>query len=275
MLFTTAVHGVEIVLWSDIPEQFGWIEPASWYVIALPLIAGGIVALCLRLPGRAGHPASEGIGLHPATPVELPSILLAALASLSFGLVLGPEAPLMALGLCFGGVAAQFARAEKEHAKDLVLAGGFAAIAVVLGGPIVAAFMIFEMVASSGAVPAHEIGHVLLPGFVASGTGYLVFVGLGRWHGLDVPELAGAGTPAADRSRSPTRLDGLTFGRRHRGRRPLETARAGLIARLRCGAAIDAARGRCRGRTDGVPATRSPTGRSTSCSSPGQRRSRR
>ncbi len=101
----------------------------------------------------------------------------------------------MALGLCFGGVAAHFARAEKAHAQDLVLAGAFAAIAVVLGGPIVAAFMIFEMVASSGLVEAHKIGHVLLPGFVAAGTGYLVFAGLGRWHGLDVPELAVPGLP--------------------------------------------------------------------------------
>ncbi len=198
VLFTSAVHEVEHLLWTDLPEEFGWVEPAWWYVILLPMIAGAIVALCIRLPGGGGHPAREGMSLHPATPLELPSILVAAVASLSFGLVLGPEAPLLALGLCFGGVAAHFARAEQAHAQDLVLAGAFAAIAVILGGPIVSAFMLFEMVASTGRVPSQQIGHVLLPGFVASGTGYLVFAGLGRWKGLDVPELAVPGLPVYD-----------------------------------------------------------------------------
>jgi hypothetical protein len=46
-----------------------------------------------------------GIGLQPLSPVQLLSAMLAALASLGLGLVLGPEAPLTALGLTAGLVA--------------------------------------------------------------------------------------------------------------------------------------------------------------------------
>jgi hypothetical protein len=42
--------------------------------------------------------AEHGIALEPLSPVQLLSALLAALASLGLGLVLGPEAPLTALG---------------------------------------------------------------------------------------------------------------------------------------------------------------------------------
>jgi H+/Cl- antiporter ClcA len=195
VLFTSAVHAAEVALWTDLPEQFGWVEPAWWYVLLLPAVGGALVAATLRLPGKGGHPASDGLGLHPTTPLELPSVLLAAGASLAFGLVLGPEAPLLALGLTLGAVAARLARSGEGHAQDLVFAGGFAAIAAILGGPIVSAFMLFELVAASGTVPAQAIGHLLLPGFLASGTGYLIFVGVGDWKGLDVPQLAVSGLP--------------------------------------------------------------------------------
>ena len=38
-------------------------------------------------------------GGAPTQPIELPGILLAALATLGLGLVLAPEAPLIALGM--------------------------------------------------------------------------------------------------------------------------------------------------------------------------------
>ena len=167
-----------------------------------------LVALRLRLPGPGGHPAGEGIGLHPATPVELPSILLAALASLPSGSCSAPRRRSWRSALCFGGVAAHFARAEKAHAQDLVLAGAFAAIAVVLRRPD--RRRVHDLRDGRVVGPRrcrHKIGHVLLPGFVASGTGYLVFAGLGRWHGLDVARARRTGPPGLrERSRGRCRL---------------------------------------------------------------------
>ena len=44
---------------------------------------------------------AEGLkaGGPPTRPIDLPGVLLAAMATLGLGLVLGPEGPLIALGL--------------------------------------------------------------------------------------------------------------------------------------------------------------------------------
>ena len=194
--FTSAVHGIEELLWHEIPEEAGWTEPAWWYVLAVPAAGGALVAAALRLPGKGGHPAIEGLSLKPMRPLEVMSVLAASLATLGFGLVLGPEAPLMALGLTFGLVAAHVVRLDGENARDLVFAGAFAALASILGGPLIAAFMLFELVAASGTIPSARIGHMLVPGFIAGGTGYLVFLGVNDWPGLDAPALALGGLPA-------------------------------------------------------------------------------
>ena len=69
----------------------------------------------LRLPGRGGHIPYEGIKAGTAKPAELPGILLAALATLGLGLVLGPEAPLIALG---GGLAILAVRLVKKDTPN-------------------------------------------------------------------------------------------------------------------------------------------------------------
>ena len=84
------------------------------------------------------------------------SILFAALATLGLGLVLGPEAPLIALGIALGAVAVHLTRVAATEAGLLVLAGAFAAIAALFGGPLVAAFLLLELVAESGMVSPHD-----------------------------------------------------------------------------------------------------------------------
>jgi H+/Cl- antiporter ClcA len=123
-------------------------------------------------------------------PRDLGSILLAALATLGAGLVLGPEAPLIALGLGLGVVAARLVRVGATESQLLVGAGAFAAIAALFGGPVIAAFLIFEVTAAAGQIPPREMGRALLPGFVAAGTGSLVFTGIADWPGLHQASLA-------------------------------------------------------------------------------------
>lgn len=186
VLFQTAIHDVIHVVWDVVPDAFDWSEPPGWYVILVPGIAGVLVALAVRLPGHGGHSPLEGLSAGAVRPTDLSSILLAALASLGLGLVLGPEAPLIALGIGLGGIAVRVVRvgATETQTQLLVLAGAFAAIAALFGGPLVAAFLMFEVAAASGRVPPERMGPALLPGFVAAGTGALVFTGVDGWPGL-------------------------------------------------------------------------------------------
>ena len=182
--FMSAVHGLTTLVWTTVPDSAGWTTPPGWYVLAVPAMAGLLVAVALRLPGHGGEPAVKGIALEPLSPVQLVSALLAALASLGLGLVLGPEAPLTALGLSAGLVAARALRLVASGGQILAIAGAFAAISTVFGGPLPSALLLFEMVALSGMVPSAALGSVLLPGFLASGTAALVFTGVDHWPGV-------------------------------------------------------------------------------------------
>jgi H+/Cl- antiporter ClcA len=190
VLFQTGIHDVIHLVWDVIPEELGWSEPAWWYVVLVPGLAGLLVAAAIRLPGHGGHSPLEGLGADPIPPIALASILPAALATLGLGLVLGPEAPLIALGLGLGAVAVRLIRLEGTGAQLLVLAGAFAAVAALFGGPLIAAFLLFEVTAASGKIPAQQLGRALLPGFVAAGTGAVVFTGVAGWSGLHQENLA-------------------------------------------------------------------------------------
>ena len=91
VLFQTAIHDVTHVVWDVIPGDLGWSEPAWWYVILVPALAGLLVAAAVRLPGHGGHSPLEGLGAEPIAPIALTSILTAALATLGLGLFSVPR----------------------------------------------------------------------------------------------------------------------------------------------------------------------------------------
>jgi chloride channel protein, CIC family len=179
-----AIHGVTTLAWTDIPDAAGWSSPPAWYVLVVPVVGGAIVALALRMPGHGGHSAVGDLSMEPLSPLGLVSALLAALASLGLGLVLGPEAPLLALGLTAGLVAGKALRAEESAAKLIVMAGAFASISTVFGGPLPSALLLFELAAAHAVVPAAALGRTLVPGFLASGTAALMFTGVDDWPGV-------------------------------------------------------------------------------------------
>jgi H+/Cl- antiporter ClcA len=184
LAFTSLLHGAQSLLWDELPEAADWHEPPWWYVLAIPALAGAVVAAALRLPGRGGHSALQGLALQPPRPLELPGILLAALASLAGGLVLGPEAPVLALGLFVGLVAARLLGPPEREAQAIVLAGAFAAMATLFGGPLPTLLMLFELMLIGGAVSSQAVIPLLVPGFVAAGVGGLVFTGIADWPGV-------------------------------------------------------------------------------------------
>ncbi len=91
-------------VFTNLPSGMGFHgEPLWWPLLPLTL-AGLLVGLTIRyLPGKGGHSPTDGFHTGGViTQAEIPGVFLAALATLSLGAVLGPEAPLIALG---GGLA--------------------------------------------------------------------------------------------------------------------------------------------------------------------------
>jgi H+/Cl- antiporter ClcA len=191
--FLALVHQIEHWLWTDLPHQIGVSHPPWYLVIALPVVGAAVVVAARRLlPGDGGHPPLEGIGGAKQTPISHgPGVALAAVGTLGFGAVLGPEAPLIALGSVAGLIVAAAGRVGPRERAILGSAGSFAAISALFGGPIVGGLMMLEGGLSLG----EALLPMLLPGFVAAALGYVLFVGLGSWGGLHSQGLAEPGLP--------------------------------------------------------------------------------
>jgi len=194
-LFLAAVHELEVWLWEDLPEHLGTSGPPWYLVIGLPL-AGAAIVLVARtlLPGDGGHEPLEGIGVTPTPIAHAPGVVLAALGSLAFGAVLGPEAPLFALGSIVGLVAARFARLGEADGRVLSTAGTFSAVSALFGGPVAAAMLLLEAGVGMGAL----LIPIMIPGLVAASIGYLIFLGIGDWGGIEATTLSVPGLAAYD-----------------------------------------------------------------------------
>ena len=178
-------------LYSDFPRFLSLDPVPVWWPVPLLGLAGLLVGLLIRfVPGRGGESPLDGFhpGGGPPAPLPLLGIALAAVVSLGFGAVVGPEAPLIAIG---GGLAAATVRLARRDAPDQVLAvvaaaGSFAAISALFGSPLSGAFLLMEAVGIGGPM----LRPILLPGLLASGIGTLVFIGLDSWTGHGTFSLA-------------------------------------------------------------------------------------
>jgi H+/Cl- antiporter ClcA len=192
-LFVAVVHELEHWLWHDLPERLDASGPPWYLVLGLPVV-GACVVLAARtlLPGDGGHEPLGGINVEPTPLSHAPGVALAAVGTLAFGAVLGPEAPLIALGSVVGVAVAQLARLDGQEVRVLSTAGSFSAISALFGGPLVAGMLLLEAGVGLGAA----VIPILIPGLVAASIGYLIFIGLGDWGGLDATALSVPGLPA-------------------------------------------------------------------------------
>jgi len=112
-------------------------------------------------------------------PIELPGVVLAALASIGLGAVIGPEAPLIALGGGLGFLTFKLLRRDGPPQIGLLLASAstFAAVSFLFGSPVIAAVLLIEAAGLGGPM----LPLVLVPGLTAAGIGSLVSIGLGQW----------------------------------------------------------------------------------------------
>ncbi len=198
-LFLALVHEVEGWLWDDIPDALDRSSPPWFLVVGLPVVGAAIVAVARRfLPGDGGHRPLQGIRGGPTPVSHVPGVVLAALGSLAFGAVVGPEAPVIAVGSAVGMAGSRLGRLEDRGTAILAQAGAFAAVSALFGGPAVAGVL---MVEGGAAALGPALIPALLPGFVAAAVGYVVFVGFGSFGGLDVPGLTVPNLPAYDGTR--------------------------------------------------------------------------
>jgi H+/Cl- antiporter ClcA len=186
--FLALVHWLEHVVWESLPSTLGMTETAPWYAVVVLTLAGLIVGLTIKLlPGTGGHIPVHGLGGGTPTIPELPAILVAAVVSLTLGTVVGPEAPLVAIG---AGAVLVMLRATRLNDQPqaialLAVAGSSAAIATIFGNPIVGAVLMLEVVGLAGT----QVMLVLLPAITSAGVGALMFTGLGNWTGFEAPTL--------------------------------------------------------------------------------------
>ena len=197
--FLELVGELQSILFDDLPGWLGFSSPPMWWPVPLLAVAGLLTALAIRgLPGQGGHSPVDGFAAGGALPpAQLPGVVLAALATLSFGVVLGPEAPLILIGSGLGVLAVRLAsRDAPDRATSVVAAAGsFAAISSLLGSPLLAAFLLLEAAGLGGPV----LGIVLVPGLLAAGVGTLIFLGLDEITGLGTFSLAIPDLPPFDR----------------------------------------------------------------------------
>jgi len=198
--FLKAVAEVQQYAFQTLPGELGYQTAPTWWPLPVVALGGLIVALSIRyLPGTSGHKPAEGFKTSgPVPPIELPGIVVAAFATLALGAVLGPEAPLIAIGSGLGVLAVHLIKRDAPQMAYVVIAvaGSFAAIATLLGSPIAGAFLLMEVAGLGGAL----LGVILVPGLLAAGIGSLIFIGLDSWTGygtfsLAVPGIPSFGTP--------------------------------------------------------------------------------
>ncbi len=182
--FLELVHIVQTGVYDDLPGTFGFDHEPLWWPVPVLAVAGILVAIAVaRLPGAGGHVPAYGLNPSPTEPIDLSGVMLAAVAGIGLGIVLGPEAPLIALGGAIGIFSIRRLRAGAG--EDLVALAGacgtFAAVSFLFGSPIIAAILLVEATAIGGA----RLPLVLVPGLLAAGIGSLVSTGMGSWTGVD------------------------------------------------------------------------------------------
>ncbi|HEY1347831.1 MAG TPA: chloride channel protein [Streptosporangiaceae bacterium] len=194
--FLALVSYLQKEIFTHLPHGLGFSTEPVWWPLPVLAVGGVLAALAIRyLPGRGGASPAHGFALHaPPTAVQLPGVILAALATLVFGVVLGPEMPLIALGGGLGVLVTRLNRrraAPEQAVRVLGATGSFAAISTLLGSPIIGAFLLMEASGLGGPM----LGLVLIPGLLASGIGSLIFIGLDSLTGLGTFSLAIPGLP--------------------------------------------------------------------------------
>jgi chloride channel protein, CIC family len=196
--FLNLVDVLQNAVFTQLPSGLGFSSEPLWWPLLPLTLAGLLVGLTIRyLPGRAAMHRPTGCTPEGSLPRTRSPACSSPPRPPCRWAVLGPEAPLIALGGGLAVLAVRFSKRDMPAQTIAVVgaAGSFAAIATLFGSPLPAAFLLMEVVGPGGAI----LDVVLLPGLLAAGVGALIFVGLDAWTGFGTFSLAVATCP-------PTRI---------------------------------------------------------------------
>ena len=205
--FLELVHELQPWVFTDLPDAIGFDDTPWWWYLPVLGLAGVVVALAItRLPGHGGHKPSDGLGTTPVYADALPGVIIAGAGSIGLGLVLGPEAPLIAIGGGLGYLAVRLVRrdAPDDVASVVAASGTFAALSFLFGSPLIAAVILIEAAGLGG----RRLPLVLVPGLLAAGIGSLVSIGMGHWTGVDTADISLDPLPVPEYAR-PDAIDFL------------------------------------------------------------------
>src|SRR5271165_4482275 len=120
--FLELIHQIQVAVFTDLPSRLGFHGTTWWWLLAVLGLAGLPVAFAIvRLPGNGGHLPAEGLHMGGTEPNMVPGIVLAALATIGLGLVLGPEAPLIAVGSALAVFTVKLAKKDAPPQLLMVL----------------------------------------------------------------------------------------------------------------------------------------------------------
>ncbi len=190
--FLEATHQVQVYVFTTLPHDLGYHgEPPYWLYVAALALSGLLTGLAIqRLPGNGGHVAANGLAVGGSLPQprDAPGIILAGMATISLGAVLGPEAPLIGFGSALGVMTIRAVRRDTPDQVQAIMgaAGSFAAVSMIFSSPILAALLLLEALG----LDRKRMPLVLLPGLLAAGIGSLTSTGLGSITGLNTSDYA-------------------------------------------------------------------------------------
>ena len=110
-------------IFTSIPNEVGFAGTPPWWPLPVLAIAGALAGATVHyLPGTSGHKPAEVFKAGGApSAAELPGVILASLATLGLGVVLGPEAPLIAIGGGLGALAVRLAKKDAPPMATVVM----------------------------------------------------------------------------------------------------------------------------------------------------------
>ena len=170
-------------IWQTVPS--GWQTTPVWYVVGVLLLAAALVYVIRTYVGDAGHSPLGGIKVSSLTPKEYVGVILAILASLFGGIVLGPEVALVASGSVVGGLVAKwFKHTDPKAEKRVVGFGALGAILALFVGPLLAGSAVMD--GNPTSIEVEQLGWAIAVSVIAT-----VVVTIARLIGFLLARAAG------------------------------------------------------------------------------------
>ena len=152
-------------IWEDVPGN--WETIPAWYVFGVLIIAAVLVYVIRRYVGDTGHSPLGGIKISPLTPREYLCAILAIIASLWGGVVLGPEVALVATGSVVGGLVARaLSVSDAKGTKKVVGLGALGALLALFVGPILTGSMTLGQ--TPNAIAVDQLAWAILVAVIAT-----------------------------------------------------------------------------------------------------------